>query len=77
MTMKLFRKIKVKEGGTVEIDVDRASRKAEMVFTGPRGSHTERLALNDVDVLRLASALQGLHELLSASAPGWLDPEKP
>lgn len=73
--MKLFRKIDLKAGGTVEIDVDRDARKAEVVFTGARGSHAERLALDDVDVLRIYSALKRVHEMLSATAPGWLDPQ--
>lgn len=74
--MKLFRKIDLKAGGSVEIDADREARKAEIVFTGPRGIHTERLAMDDVDVLRLSSALKGAHELLSASAPGFFSPEE-
>jgi hypothetical protein len=76
MAMKSFRKIDLKAGGSVGIDVDREARKAEVVFTGPRGGHTERLSLDDVDVLRLHSALKGVHEMLSATAPGWLSPEE-
>jgi hypothetical protein len=76
MAMKLFSKIDLKAGGTVEVDVDRESRKAELLFTGPGGHHTEQLTLDDVDVLRVYSALKGVHEMLSATAPGWFTPEE-